>query len=178
MWFGALPAGQSSDPAPVTRASTVQQSGRDKTVFTRTRRGDPMRSSASKPLIPPAGRYTVVQTPEEVDAANADEIRQLLLHALNASENGPLIVDLTGTTFCDSSGLRALVRASIRATALRRGMYAVAPPSGLVRRIFEIAALPRLIPTHDDLASAIAMADSANTYRAHAAPPTAPNGPI
>jgi hypothetical protein len=37
-------------------------------------------------------------------------------------------------------------------------MYAAVHPDGMVRKVFDITAVPRLIPTCDDLGSAIAMA--------------------
>jgi anti-sigma B factor antagonist len=115
------------------------------------------------PVGPPAwrtGRYTVITLPAQIDVANADEVREQLLTALNAegSAVSPLIVDLSDTTFCDSSGVNALLRVNIRTVAMGRRMYLAVRPGGLVRKVFDITAVPRLIPTADDLGAAIAMA--------------------
>jgi len=49
----------------------------------------------------------IVSTPDEIDIANAPELRDALLTAsVNASV---VIVDMTETTFCDSNGLHPLV---------------------------------------------------------------------
>jgi anti-sigma B factor antagonist len=104
--------------------------------------------------------YTVVTMPEQIDASNAESVRAGVLAALNAggSSGGPLIADLTGTTFCDSSAINALLRAHTRAGALGRRVYAAVPPGGIVRKVFDITAISRAITTCDDLGSAIATA--------------------
>ena len=102
-------------------------------------------------------RYAVVRLPERIDTSNADGIREHLLAELNASAQ-PLIVDLTGTTFCDSSAVKALLRARTRAQAAGRSLYAAVPPDGIVRKVFEITAVTRLIPTYEDVGSAVAKA--------------------
>jgi anti-sigma B factor antagonist len=101
--------------------------------------------------------YTVVRLPERIDRSNADEIREQLLALLNAdgSGAGPLIADLTGTTFCDSSVINVLVRAHTRAGGQGRRLYAAVPPTGVVRKVFDITAISRVIPTFDDVGSAI-----------------------
>jgi anti-sigma B factor antagonist len=105
-------------------------------------------------------QYAVVALPAEVDASNADDVREHLLTLLNAGGPGasPLIADLTDTTFCDSSAINALLRANTRAGALGRRLYAAVPPGGVVRKVFEITGIPRAIPVCDDIGSAIAMA--------------------
>jgi anti-sigma B factor antagonist len=104
--------------------------------------------------------YTVVQLPDQIDTSNADEVREQLLALLNAggSSAGPLIVDLTGTTFCDSSAVNALLRTHIRASALGCRLYAAMAPGGIVRKVFDITAVSRVISVADDVGSAIAVA--------------------
>ena len=120
-------------------------------------------------------QYAVVALPEEVDASNADEVREHLLTVLNAGGPGagPLIADLTDTTFCDSSAINALLRANTRAVALGRRLYAAVPPGGVVRKVFEITGIPRAIPVCDDIGSAIAMAVVASMDGAHGGQRTA-----
>jgi anti-anti-sigma factor len=104
-------------------------------------------------------RYTVVELPEQIDASNADVVREHLLALLNAgSGTEPLIADLTGTTFGDSSAVNALLRAHTRARAAGRRLYVAVPPGGIVRKVFDITAVSRAIPICDDVGSAIAMA--------------------
>jgi anti-sigma B factor antagonist len=102
--------------------------------------------------------YTVVQLPDQIDTSNADEVREQLLALLNSSSAGPLIVDLTGTTFCDSSAVNALLRTHTRANALGRRLYAAVTPGGIVRKVLDITAVSRVISVTDDVGSAIAVA--------------------
>ncbi|MGI5231932.1 STAS domain-containing protein [Actinoallomurus sp. CA-142502] len=102
-------------------------------------------------------RYTVVELPEQVDTSNADGVREQLLALLNSGDE-PIIADLTGTTFCDSSAVNALLRANTRARATGRPLYAAVAPSGIVRKVFDITAVARAIPTFDDVGSAVATA--------------------
>ncbi|GLY85878.1 hypothetical protein Airi02_038070 [Actinoallomurus iriomotensis] len=102
-------------------------------------------------------RYTVVELPEQVDTSNADAVREQLLALLNSGDE-PIIADLTGTTFCDSSAVNALLRANTRARATGRPLYAAVAPSGIVRKVFDITAVARAIPTFDDVGSAVATA--------------------
>ncbi|WP_185792180.1 STAS domain-containing protein [Actinoallomurus bryophytorum] len=101
--------------------------------------------------------YTVVQLPDQIDTSNADEVREQLLALLNAGA-GPLIVDLTGTTFCDSSAVNALLRTHTRAGALGCRLHVAVTPGGIVRKVFDITAVSRVISLADDVGSAIAMA--------------------
>jgi hypothetical protein len=49
------------------------------------------------------GQHGVVTLPTEVDVTNTDEIRQALLSAASP-DVAVLIIDMSGTTFCDSAG--------------------------------------------------------------------------
>ena len=54
----------------------------------------------------------VVAAPEEIDITNAEALRAALLAA--ADGHGTLVVDMTQTRFCDSSGLHVLIAAHRR----------------------------------------------------------------
>ena len=51
----------------------------------------------------------VVTAPEEIDITNAPDLRAALLEAA-AQGNSTLVADLSGTQFCDSSGLHTCWR--------------------------------------------------------------------
>jgi anti-anti-sigma factor len=96
----------------------------------------------------------VVIAPQEIDITNADRLRAALLHA--AARPGPaLVVDMTGTRFCDSAGLHALIGAHKRAQAEGRQVRLVIT-SAQVRRILALTALDRLIPVYTSLRQALA----------------------
>jgi anti-sigma B factor antagonist len=101
-----------------------------------------------------SGRVAVVTAPGEVDITNAEGLRDALLSALNAGAAG-LIADMTATTFLDSAGITALVRAARRAgaTDATLRLAATAPP---VLRVLSLVGLDRLIEVHPSLADAMA----------------------
>jgi anti-anti-sigma factor len=89
----------------------------------------------------------------EIDLTNADGLRESLLSALNSGAAG-LVVDMTETTFLDSAGVTALVRASRRAAASGAAMrLAVAAPP--VLRVLNLVGLDRLIEVHPSVAAAV-----------------------
>jgi anti-sigma B factor antagonist len=99
------------------------------------------------------GQVAVVSLPVEIDLVNAGQVREDLLSLLN---RGPstLIVDLGGTTFCDSAGVNALVRAYQRACACGAGMrLVVAAPN--VQRVLAITGVDSLIDIYPSVAAAL-----------------------
>ena len=60
------------------------------------------------------GPVAVLTMPEEIDITNADETREQLLTIVNQGAT-VLVADMSRTTFCDSAGITALVRAFRRA---------------------------------------------------------------
>jgi anti-sigma B factor antagonist len=98
----------------------------------------------------------VVAAPEEVDITNAAELRAALV---GAAEDGhtTLVVDMTGTRFCDSAGLHVLVHAHKRARA-DGGELLLALDAAEVLRILEITGIDQLIPVFASLDEALARA--------------------
>jgi hypothetical protein len=71
--------------------------------------------AASRP--PDAGAGTIVVTlPSEIDLANADRVGADLDAAFGPGV-GVVVADMSGTRFCDTSGIHALVMAHKRAEA-------------------------------------------------------------
>lgn len=76
---------------------------------------------------------------------------------LDAAARGhtTVVMDMTGTQFCDSSGLSVLVRARRRALAEGGELRLVIPADGAVFRIFTLTGLYRFIPRFSSLAEAL-----------------------
>jgi len=103
------------------------------------------------------GQVAVVSLPAEIDISNADQVRQDLLSILNRGAT-LLVVDMSATTFSDSAGVNALVRAFKRATASGSGMrLVVTAPS--VLRILAITGVDHLIDISPSVAVAMATTD-------------------
>ena len=110
------------------------------------------------------GGVPVVAAPEEIDITNAGALRAALL---NAAANGHdrLVVDMTRTRFCDSSGLHTLIAAHKRAEAEGRELLLVIPGAAVLR-VFALTAMDRVIPNFTSLAGALAQtAAAANGHR-------------
>ncbi len=100
------------------------------------------------------GGVPVVAAPEEIDVTNAEALRSALLKAA-ANGHRTLVVDMTQTQFCDSSGLHTLIAAHKRAEAEGREVLLVIPGT-TVLRVFALTGMDRVIPNFTSLAEALA----------------------
>ena len=103
-----------------------------------------------------AGGVPVVAAPEEIDITNAEALRSALLKAA-ANGNRTLVVDMTRTRFCDSSGLHTLIAAHKRAGAEGREVLLVIPDTAVLR-VFSLTGMDRVIPNFTSLDQALAQA--------------------
>jgi anti-sigma B factor antagonist len=118
-----------------------------------------------------ASGVPVVTAPEEIDITNAPRLRSALLEAA-AHGHGTLVVDMTGTQFCDSSGLHTLLAAHKRAQA-EGGELLLVIPAAPVLRIFAITGIDRMIPNFTSLDQALTQPSangSSGRRRVHGAP--------
>ena len=101
-----------------------------------------------------SGRTAVVTASGEVDLTNADGLREALLSALDRGARG-LVVDMTQTTFLDSAGVTALVRASRRASAGNATLrLAVTAPA--VLRVLNLVGIDQVISVYPGVSEAVA----------------------
>ena len=75
----------------------------------------------------------VVKLPTEIDVTNADDVRDELLTAVGSGA-AVVIADMTGTTFTDTMGVRALVLAHQHAAA-NGGQLRLALSSRMLLRV-------------------------------------------
>jgi anti-sigma B factor antagonist len=92
----------------------------------------------------PAG--PVVELTGELDYDSSAQVRELL-PALALEDGQQLVVDLAGVTFCDSSGITALLAARNHALAARAGIALAAVPER-ISRIFQMVGLAQVFPAH------------------------------
>jgi anti-anti-sigma factor len=98
------------------------------------------------------GQHGVVTVPAEVDVTNIGEVRQALLSA--ASQDVPvLIIDMSGTTFCDSAGVQVIIDTYNRVTAARIRLRLVATA---VMRVLTLTGVDQLMPIYPTLEAALA----------------------
>ena len=99
-----------------------------------------------------AGR-AVVTTPDEIDIANAAQFREALMAA--ARSGGPaIVVDMTGTEFCDSTGLNVLVRAHRQADEVGMDLRLVIRAIAL-QRILDVTGVGSMFGRYDTLDEAL-----------------------
>ena len=100
-----------------------------------------------------SGQVAVVRMPEEVDATIADAMREALLSVLNQGASA-LVVDMTRTTFCDSAGVSAMVRARRRALASNAEVR-IATRAPALLRVFSVLGLDSAIAVYPDVEAAL-----------------------
>jgi anti-sigma B factor antagonist len=109
--------------------------------------------SSPAPVTSARGKPVVVRLPAEIDMSNAAAVEAQLLAA--CAPRVTVIADLSATTFCESSGVRALLRAHKRAAAGNAQLRAAVPP-GAVRRMLALLALDTILQVFPSAAEALA----------------------
>ena len=98
-------------------------------------------------------RPVVVTLPAEIDITNADRIGEELSSAI-ARGAGMVVADMTGTRFCNSSGISMLVLAHRQAAANHAELRLVVL-SAVVLRALKLVRMDCLLPIYPSLAAAL-----------------------
>ena len=122
--------------------------------------------SGDRPVVW-VGRVAVVKLPVEVDVSNADQVSRDLIMAV-ARGAWMVIADMSATTFCDSAGVTALVRAVRKANASGSGLR-VAASALTVIRVLAITGVDQLIEIYPGVAAAMADPGSETAHQGDAA---------
>jgi anti-sigma B factor antagonist len=85
----------------------------------------------------------------EHDIATQPSLREQLGHVRAAG--GPIVVDLSGASFVDSTIVGALLECAEGGSAVS----AVAPPESAARRLADLVRMADALPVYDDLAAGI-----------------------
>lgn len=107
------------------------------------------------------GEVAVASLQGEIDMDTVSQVRSELQAALEQQPR-VLVIDLSGTSFIDSSGLGALVAAARRA-ALAGCTFCLAGATPNVSRILAVTGLDRVWPMYESVAAATAA--MARTHR-------------
>lgn len=102
----------------------------------------------------------VARVTGELDLANSPATGDAIEAALPASARG-LVVDFSGLTFLDSSGVAMLFRLVRRLGDHRQQLHVVAPEGEAVARVLEIVEFERAAPVHAGLDQALVAARDA-----------------
>ncbi|MFG3043324.1 STAS domain-containing protein [Streptomyces sp. NPDC048241] len=92
----------------------------------------------------------------ELDFDSVVQLHEAADEELAASKGTlPVVVDCTALTFCDSSGISALLRLYQRLSAQQRVLRLATVPAS-VSRLFTLTGLDQLFSVHKDAAEALA----------------------
>ena len=100
-------------------------------------------------------RVPVITAPAAIDITTSGALRAVLFQ-WHRRGHATIVVNLTGTVFCDMAGLRELEQAHKRAEADGGGLRLVTPADGPFVRIFTITGLDRAIPHFSTVEQALA----------------------
>ena len=114
----------------------------------------PQPGTAGATMSPQQPRLAVVTLPGEIDTSNDGQVQDTLTSALDDG-TAVLVADAGGTTFCECSGVTALLFTHHRAAAAGAQLrVVVGSPS--MRRILELTAADQVLNTYPTLAAALA----------------------
>jgi anti-anti-sigma factor len=103
-----------------------------------------------------AERATVATIDGEVDMSNADRLLdELMAHVASAPW---LVIDLTGCSYLDSAGLRAIARVDLRCRDVGAGLRLVVDPAGAVDRALTMTRMSEVLTVDRSLGDALASA--------------------
>lgn len=114
-----------------------------------------MNSGARARISVEAGLTPVVSIDGEIDVSNVEQVGEDLANTIQ-SRAPKVIIDLTATSYLDSSGIRMLFTVANRLRMRRAEVCLVAPRTGVVRRLLDLTEVGSLIPIveHPDDAEA------------------------
>jgi anti-sigma B factor antagonist len=96
----------------------------------------------------------VVVLPAEIDVTNSELVHDKLVAALTPGV-GVVVADMTSTSFCDSSGVHAVIFAHEAAAARGIQMRIAVSPAGSVRRVLQLIGVASVVPVYPSLAEAM-----------------------
>lgn len=107
--------------------------------------GDPSDPDAFEVRLMDADDEAIVAVRGDIDMSTADKVWSCLEVAIGRGV--PVVLDLQHTTFMDSTGLSAVVRAT-RATGQERAIV-LRSPRPIVRRVLELSGLDQVVTIED-----------------------------
>jgi anti-anti-sigma factor len=109
--------------------------------------------SSPAPVTLTRAEPVVVRLPAEIDMSSADAAAAQLSDA--CAPGLTVIADLSATTFCDLSGVRALLAAHKEAAGGGAQLRAAVPPGGAVRRLLALLAADTILKVFPSVAAAL-----------------------
>ena len=104
--------------------------------------------------IDQTGSAVVARLGGEVDLSNAGSVTDQLLDAMdNAAAR--LVLDLSGTDYLDSSGVRMIFELAHRLRMRRQDLRIVVPEDSSVKRVLVLTEVERMVPLASSVEAAV-----------------------
>lgn len=97
----------------------------------------------------------------EVDLSNVDGVASSLEGAVSNAALG-LVLDLSGVTYLDSTGLRLLFRLARELRDRQQALRIVVPPEALIWRVLRLSGVPDVVPVSRSLPEALLATSTAS----------------
>jgi|tagenome__1003787_1003787.scaffolds.fasta_scaffold16919283_1 anti-anti-sigma factor len=104
--------------------------------------------------LEPEGDTVIAHVHGEVDLSNVDDIRSVLIEAVS-HESECLVLDLTDTTYLDSTGVRLLFELAERLQGRRQELRLVVHEDAMVHRVIVLTQLHQRVPLDATVDAAI-----------------------
>jgi anti-anti-sigma factor len=102
----------------------------------------------------PHGAVVVARIEGEVDLSNVEDVRIALVDAVE-HDTECLVLDLTGTSYLDSTGVRLLFELAERLHGRRQELRLVVDDGALVHRVIVLTQLNQRVPLDETVAAAL-----------------------
>jgi anti-anti-sigma factor len=102
----------------------------------------------------PRGPVVVARVKGEVDLSNVEEVRIALVDAVE-HDTECLVLDLTGTSYLDSTGVRLLFELAERLHGRRQELRLVVDEGALVHRVLVLTQLDQRVPLDETVGAAL-----------------------
>jgi anti-anti-sigma factor len=106
------------------------------------------------------GDVELARVAGEVDASNVDQLTADLLDAVS-NDVRALVLDLTQTSYIDSSGISLIFDAAARLRNRRQDLRLVVPPKSFVGEVLSAVSMQESVPIDPAVSDALAAVDSA-----------------
>lgn len=101
------------------------------------------------------GHVIIARVTGEVDLSNVEEVSVALTDAV-AQNASSLLLDLTATTYLDSTGVRLVFELAERLHARRQELRLVVSDTAVVRRVLVLTHVGEQVPFHSSIDDALA----------------------
>lgn len=100
------------------------------------------------------GDKLIVHMMGELDHHSAEEVRNKVDDRLEREGFNKLIMDFSGVTFMDSSGIGVVI-GRYRKLSIKKGKVYISRVNGSVKRVFELSGMFKIIPSYDSVEQAL-----------------------